>query len=191
MEEYKVLGRIGEGAHGLVLRAKHKSTGNEVALKKLLLKRMDDGVPIQIVREIKALQEVDCPYGESDIDQLCVVLRMLGSPNTKDWPGLTKLPDYNKITFPHTPGIPFEQIIPDAHPQALDLVRNFLAYNPDKRIQAKEALIHPYFFTSPLPLPLVDMPKPLDDHRQQFKMQEYYIEQPASSLLNGLRNLNI
>lgn len=62
MDQYKVIGRIGEGAHGLVLKAKHKVSGNEVALKKLLLKRMDDDIPIQIVREIKALQEIDCRY---------------------------------------------------------------------------------------------------------------------------------
>ena len=39
MEDYTVLGRIGEGAHGVVMKAKHKKTGQIVALKKVLLKR--------------------------------------------------------------------------------------------------------------------------------------------------------
>jgi cell cycle related kinase len=62
MDQYKVVGRIGEGAHGLVLRGQHLLTGREVALKKVLLKKQEDGIPITMIREIKALQEVDCEY---------------------------------------------------------------------------------------------------------------------------------
>lgn len=46
MDQYKVVGRIGEGAHGLVLRGQHRVTGKEVALKKVLLKKLEDGIPI-------------------------------------------------------------------------------------------------------------------------------------------------
>ena len=35
MEEYKLLGCIGEGAHGVVFRASHIPTGEIVALKKV------------------------------------------------------------------------------------------------------------------------------------------------------------
>ncbi|KAG5458912.1 MAG: kinase-like domain-containing protein [Olpidium bornovanus] len=56
---YKVLGRIGEGAHGVVLKAKVIETGEMVALKKVPLRRLEDGIPNTILREIKALQEID------------------------------------------------------------------------------------------------------------------------------------
>jgi cell cycle related kinase len=62
MDRYKIVGRIGEGAHGLVLRGQHLGTGQEVALKKVLLKKLEDGIPTTVIREIKALQEVDCEY---------------------------------------------------------------------------------------------------------------------------------
>lgn len=62
MDQYKVVGKIGEGAHGLVLRGQHLGTGREVALKKVLLKKLEDGIPTAVIREIKALQEVDCQY---------------------------------------------------------------------------------------------------------------------------------
>ena len=62
MDQYKVIGKIGEGAHGLVLRGKHLTTGNEVALKKVLLKKVEDGIPNTVIREIKALQEIDSEY---------------------------------------------------------------------------------------------------------------------------------
>nr|XP_041567858.1 cyclin-dependent kinase 20 [Taeniopygia guttata] len=59
MEQYMVLGRIGEGAHGVVYRAKHRQTGELVALKKVPLRRPEEGLPLQTLREIKALREME------------------------------------------------------------------------------------------------------------------------------------
>ena len=56
MEDYVVIGRIGEGAHGVVMKGRHKQSGRVVALKKVLLKRLEDGIPATALREIKALQ---------------------------------------------------------------------------------------------------------------------------------------
>ena len=56
MEDYTILGRIGEGAHGIVMKGRHRKTGTIVALKKVLLKRLEDGLPETALREIKALQ---------------------------------------------------------------------------------------------------------------------------------------
>jgi serine/threonine protein kinase len=87
MDQYKVVGRIGEGAHGLVLRGQHLATGQEVALKKVLLKKLEDGIPSTVIREIKALQEVDCEYVRIKsnlviclfVPVCCPVLRILDS----------------------------------------------------------------------------------------------------------------
>ena len=56
MEDYVVLGRVGEGAHGIVMKGRHKKSGSIVALKKVLIKRLEDGIPETALREIKALQ---------------------------------------------------------------------------------------------------------------------------------------
>ena len=56
MEDYLVIGRIGEGAHGVVMKGRHKQSERIVALKKVLLKRLEDGIPATALREIKALQ---------------------------------------------------------------------------------------------------------------------------------------
>lgn len=59
MNNYKVEGHIGEGAHGYVMRGIDIRDNKEVALKKLIVK-CNDGISMGIVREINALQEVDC-----------------------------------------------------------------------------------------------------------------------------------
>ncbi|XP_020755305.2 cyclin-dependent kinase 20 isoform X4 [Odocoileus virginianus] len=260
MEQYCILGRIGEGAHGIVFKAKHVETGEIVALKKVALRRLEDGIPNQVLREIKALQEIeDSQYvvqlkavfphgagfvlafefmlsdlaevvrhtqrplaqaqvksylqmllkgvafchannivhrdlkpanllisasgqlkiadfglarvfspdsnrlythqvatravgcilgellngsplfpGENDIEQLCCVLRILGTPSPQVWPEITELPDYNKISFKEQAPVPLEEVLPDASPQALDLLGRFLLYPPQQRISASQ-----------------------------------------------------
>ncbi|XP_015916105.1 cyclin-dependent kinase 20 [Parasteatoda tepidariorum] len=59
MEFYSVIGRIGEGAHGIVLKAKHKESDETFALKKIPLKCLDDGIPCVTLREVKALQQIN------------------------------------------------------------------------------------------------------------------------------------
>jgi cell cycle related kinase len=73
---------------------------------------------------------------------------------------MTELPDFNKITFPDMPPIPLECIVPDASPDALDLLKQFLVYASSKRISAAEALVHSYFFTEPLPAHHSELPIP-------------------------------
>ncbi|VDP93257.1 unnamed protein product [Echinostoma caproni] len=63
MDQYDILGRIGEGAHGIVLEAKHIESGELVALKKVPLRKLVDGIPNTALREIKALQFIgSSPY---------------------------------------------------------------------------------------------------------------------------------
>ncbi len=57
-----VPGRVGVGAHGIVMQARHKSSGMMVALKKIPLKRLEDGISEATIREIRALQQLDSIY---------------------------------------------------------------------------------------------------------------------------------
>uniref|UniRef100_A0A8C6PWG6 Cyclin-dependent kinase 20 n=1 Tax=Nothobranchius furzeri TaxID=105023 RepID=A0A8C6PWG6_NOTFU len=254
MEQYSIQGRIGEGAHGIVFKAKHIETGETVALKKVALRRLEDGIPNQALREIKALQEIEdnqyvvklkdvfphgtgfvlvfdfmlsdlsevirnhqrpltpaqvkgymmmllkgvaflhrnnimhrvsplaliaeqpaegsahaslcfravgCIFGEllnssplfpgeNDIEQLCCVLRVLGTPTRDSWPEIAELPDYNKITFKENPAIPLEEIVPDTPPQAIDLLYRFLVYPSRQRCSSSSIFLHPSSSCSPL-----------------------------------------
>lgn len=87
---------------------------------------------------------VQCCYlqlqGETDIEQLAIVLKYLGSPTSESWPELSSLPDYNKITFPYNKGTTWESIIQDAPPEAVDLIRQILIYNSSKRLTAEQVI---------------------------------------------------
>lgn len=37
--------------------------------------------------------------GNTDIEQLALVVRTLGTPSTRNWPDVINLPDYNKIRY--------------------------------------------------------------------------------------------
>jgi cell cycle related kinase len=60
MKDYKVLDRLGEGAHGIVMKAQEISTGQIVALKKICIKPSQI-LPVNVFREIKVLQHLDHP----------------------------------------------------------------------------------------------------------------------------------
>lgn len=100
--------------------------------------------------------------------------------------GISELPDYNKITFPENNPIPLEEIVPDASAEALNLLKKFLVYPTKQRISAKEALLHPYFFTEPLPAHHSELPIPQRSRRVLPRLQQthdYNIDIPLEKTL--------
>lgn len=319
MDHYNIIGKVGEGAHGVVFKAKHIQSGEIVALKRVSLKRLEDGIPNTVLREIKALQAIEenenivklldvfaqgtgfvlvfeymlsdlsevirnddqaiseaqvksymkmllngvafchensimhrdlkpanllisstghlkiadfglarvfdneqtgrlytaqvatrwyrapellycarkydegvdlwatgCIFaellnksplfpGESDIEQLYLVIRALGTPTEETWPDLNELPDYNKIQFPNAEAIPLDELVPDASKEAMSLLQRFLVYQSKKRISAKDALYHSYFYTQPLPCHHMDLPIPMRSkraHKYEFDLDK-------------------
>ncbi|KAF9531727.1 kinase-like domain-containing protein [Crepidotus variabilis] len=99
------------------------------------------------------------PYlpGESDMDQLKTTFRALGTPTEEEWPGHTKLPDY--ITVGQFPKPPMRDLFTAASADTINLLSKCLVYEPRKRITAREALSHPYFFALPYPTLPPKLPK--------------------------------
>ena len=55
VEEYELLNNIEEGSYGMVSRARTKTTGEVVALKRLKMEHTNDGFPVTGLREIQTL----------------------------------------------------------------------------------------------------------------------------------------
>jgi len=82
--------------------------------------------------------------GDSEIDQLFKIFRVLGTPKEECWPGVTKLADY-KGTFPQWTKVDLASVMKEVEPSAVDLLEQCMKYDPARRISAKQALAHPYF----------------------------------------------
>eukprot|EP01130_Rhizamoeba_saxonica_P008850 TRINITY_DN3585_c0_g1_i1.p1 TRINITY_DN3585_c0_g1~~TRINITY_DN3585_c0_g1_i1.p1 ORF type:complete len:286 (-),score=47.55 TRINITY_DN3585_c0_g1_i1:50-907(-) len=68
MERYQKLQKIGEGTYGVVYRAKDRSSGAILALKKIRLEHEDEGIPSSALREIALLKELPHPNIVSLLD---------------------------------------------------------------------------------------------------------------------------
>lgn len=82
--------------------------------------------------------------GDSEIDQLFRMFRIMRTPTEEIWPGVTSLPDY-KPTFPCWNSFNLAQQNKNMEPAGLDLLQKTLVYDPAYRISAKEMLEHKYF----------------------------------------------
>jgi len=82
--------------------------------------------------------------GDSEIDQIFKIFRILGTPGEEVWPGVSGLPDY-KPTFPQWSQQDITRVVTTLDELAIDMLKRTLVYDSAKRISAKRALIHPYF----------------------------------------------
>ncbi|KAG6472598.1 cyclin-dependent kinase B2-1-like [Zingiber officinale] len=81
--------------------------------------------------------------GDSELQQLLHIFRLLGTPNEEVWPGVSKLANWHE--YPQWSPKDISSAVPGLDPNGLDLLSKMLKYEPSKRISAKKAMEHPYF----------------------------------------------
>lgn len=81
--------------------------------------------------------------GDSEIDQLFQIFRILGTPSDTQWSGITKLPHY-KTNFPKWRSKNLNVLL-NGNEVAAELLSKTLLYDPFKRISAQDAMKHPFF----------------------------------------------
>ncbi|KAH7830909.1 putative cyclin dependent kinase C [Monocercomonoides exilis] len=134
--------------------------------------------------------------GNREYEQLNMIWKLCGTPDTEDWPGVVDLPYYKGTKVSDRKELESYNIRPrekarekDASDQgdeeeemlicmkpsvfrprmirqkfqhcdsqAVDLVDKLLQLNPAKRLKAHEALLHPFFWSDPLPCNPEDVP---------------------------------
>ncbi|KAF8638096.1 hypothetical protein AX17_002457 [Amanita inopinata Kibby_2008] len=86
-------------------------------------------------------------------DQLLKIFEVLGTPEENDWPNLIYMSEYqNMKRLDHYPNRLHDWCQSRLRaPLAYDLLRQLFAYNPDKRLTAREALHHRWFTEDPKP----------------------------------------
>ncbi|PFH48127.1 hypothetical protein AMATHDRAFT_197100 [Amanita thiersii Skay4041] len=117
-----------------------------------------------------------------ELGLLWSIFKIRGTPTAETWPGFKDLTSARSVTFNVVPPIPLSSRLPnlptcssdnyydpsttssisgsaavphdESEPSPLDLVSRFLAYPPEKRLKAQEALSHPWITCGePLLLP--------------------------------------
>jgi serine/threonine protein kinase len=113
--------------------------------------------------------------GDSEIDVMYRIFRLVGTPNDQSWPAVANMPEY-QLRFPKWDGRPLDELVPGLGQAGVDLLKKMLVCDPQQRVSALEALEHPYFDSIRQAAPA----SPIGAKRQQMlRMQE------ANMQLNG------
>ncbi|XP_040909321.1 mitogen-activated protein kinase 15 [Toxotes jaculatrix] len=115
--------------------------------------------------------------GTSTINQIEKIMSAIPHPSPEDI--LSIKSEYGSSVIQRMllkPQVPLEDLLqPSVPPDALDLLRGLLVFNPDKRLTAEEALQHPYVarFHNPAKEPALnyDVVLPVDDDVQLSVVQ--------------------
>eukprot|EP00919_Chromeraceae_sp_WS-2016_P049267 GHVR01116608.1.p1 GENE.GHVR01116608.1~~GHVR01116608.1.p1 ORF type:complete len:163 (-),score=19.54 GHVR01116608.1:420-908(-) len=83
--------------------------------------------------------------GSTERDQLNKILMVMGTPSKEEWPDGYKLAATINLELPQFEAVKLSDIIPEAPPEGLSLIKSLLQVNPQKRITAQQALKHEYF----------------------------------------------
>lgn len=102
--------------------------------------------------------------GQSDLHQAQIIFELVGSPNDQSMPGWQELPGAEPIRqFPPSTGniaMKFREL----SPIGLSLIKDLMRLDWRKRINAIDAIDHPYFREQPLPMREEDIPHFADSH---------------------------
>lgn len=82
--------------------------------------------------------------GDSEIDQIFKIFKILGTPNESSWPGVSQLPDF-KPTFPQWGGVDLAEAVHEIDTPGAELLHSLLVYDSANRMSAKRAQKHPWF----------------------------------------------
>ena len=112
--------------------------------------------------------------GNSDLNQASLIFDLVGSPTEENMPGWSELPGCEGVKE-FTPRPPtLAQVFRNQGPLAISLLSEFLKLDWRKRINAIDALKHPYFHSNPLPAQPGELPQFEDSHeldRRKFRGQ--------------------
>eukprot|EP00931_Biecheleriopsis_adriatica_P115543 TRINITY_DN91327_c0_g1_i1.p1 TRINITY_DN91327_c0_g1~~TRINITY_DN91327_c0_g1_i1.p1 ORF type:complete len:337 (-),score=72.53 TRINITY_DN91327_c0_g1_i1:111-1046(-) len=85
--------------------------------------------------------------GDSEIDTIFKIFRVLGTPTEEVWPGVSTLRDFTQ-EFPKWRASDlseFAEKAPALEPEGAELLRQLFSYNPVARPSARQLLHHPFF----------------------------------------------
>ena len=83
--------------------------------------------------------------GSNEKEVLFRICSVLGTPTYDTWNDGIQQANIVGIRFPTNPGIDLEKVVTGASSEAIDLMKQMLQWDPNKRATAKALLKHPFF----------------------------------------------
>ena len=83
--------------------------------------------------------------GSNEKEVLFRICSLLGTPTYESWNDGIQQAKLIGIKFPNNPGTDLEKIIPEASSEAIDLIRQMIQWDPNRRSTASILLNHPFF----------------------------------------------
>lgn len=128
------------------------------------------------------------PYlpGSSDIDQVDLTFRALGTPTESIWPGVSSLPGYSSswTLHPHPSEMELQNRFSAASPNALKLMNNMIQLCPAKRIDTTNALLSKYFTEEPAPTKPENLPR---KEQQEKDYEQTLMEEKKEKMIRAAR----
>ena len=121
--------------------------------------------------------------GKSEINQIELVIDLLGTPNDKIWPGFSSLPMIQEFTLKSQPYNNLKHKFPWISGSGLRLLNFLFMYDPTKRASAEECLQSSYFKEPPHPAD----PKLMPTFPHHRNMQREYTYNKPSDTVNSNR----
>ncbi|SOV10859.1 glycogen synthase kinase 3, putative [Plasmodium sp. gorilla clade G2] len=112
--------------------------------------------------------------GQSSVDQLVRIIQVLGTPTEEQLKEMN--PNYADIKFPDVKSKDLRKVFPKGTPdEAINLITQFLKYEPLKRLNPIEALADPFF--DELRDPCIKLPKYIDKLPELFNFSKEEIQE--------------
>ncbi|PAA60153.1 hypothetical protein BOX15_Mlig032995g1 [Macrostomum lignano] len=109
--------------------------------------------------------------GQSEIQQVNLIIELLGTPHEAIWPGVDQLPAMRQFSLRQQPYNNLRQKLPILTERGLSLMQHLFMYDPAQRATATEAQSHSYFKESPYPCQPALMPSFPQHRLKRRKMQ--------------------
>lgn len=83
--------------------------------------------------------------GKNELDQIGKIHAIIGTPPSELLQRMKQKSQHMDFNFAPKTGSGIEKLIPHVSNECVDLISKLLAYDPDDRLSARQALRHPYF----------------------------------------------
>jgi len=138
-------------------------------------KEYDRGIDIWALGAIFAELFTRSPIfrADTDIEQICVVTKVLGTAKYESWPEMRNLPDVNKIEFPETQPKSWSEVLPEivCPVTAKNLISKILVYSACDRMGTTEILDSEFFNSLPTAVHWSELPV-TDKFRKKLLQKE-------------------